>query len=44
MRVSSKWIVAAGAVAAVLAGVSAAQAQQTIRVGWTIRPRNRNTG
>jgi len=36
MRVSSKWILAAGALASVLAGVSAAQAQQTIRVGWTI--------
>ncbi|MDP3693528.1 ABC transporter substrate-binding protein [Bradyrhizobium sp.] len=36
MRVSSKWILAAGAVAAVVAGVSAAQAQTTIRVGWTI--------
>ena len=36
MRVSSKWILAAGAVATVLAGVSAAQAQTTIRVGWTI--------
>ena len=36
MLVSSKWIVAAGALASVLAGVSAAQAQQTIRVGWTI--------
>jgi NitT/TauT family transport system substrate-binding protein len=36
MRVSSKWIVAAGAAVAVLAGVSAVQAQQTIRVGWTI--------
>ena len=36
MLVSSKWIVAAGALAAAFAGVSAAQAQQTIRVGWTI--------
>ncbi|MDP1585075.1 MAG: ABC transporter substrate-binding protein [Bradyrhizobium sp.] len=36
MLVSSKWIVAAGAVAAVLAGIGAAQAQTTIRVGWTI--------
>lgn len=36
MRVSSKWILAAGAVAAVVAGVNAAQAQTTIRVGWTI--------
>lgn len=36
MLVSSKWILAAGAAAAVLAGASAAQAQTTIRVGWTI--------
>jgi NitT/TauT family transport system substrate-binding protein len=36
MLVSSKWIVAAGALAAVLAGVGATQAQTTIRVGWTI--------
>lgn len=36
MLVSSKWIVAAGALAAVVAGVGATQAQQTIRVGWTI--------
>ena len=36
MRISSKWILAAGAVASVLVGVSASQAQQTIRVGWTI--------
>ena len=36
MRYSSKWVLAAGAVAAVLASVSASQAQQTIRVGWTI--------
>src|SRR6201989_3003942 len=33
MRVVSKWILAA---ASALAGVSASQAQQTIRVGWTI--------
>jgi ABC-type nitrate/sulfonate/bicarbonate transport system substrate-binding protein len=36
MRISSKWILAAGAVASVFAGASASQAQQTIRVGWTI--------
>lgn len=36
MRESSKWILAAGAVAAVVAGIGAAQAQTTIRVGWTI--------
>src|SRR5471032_589382 len=36
MRISSKWILAAGAVAAVLAGVNSSYAQQTIRVGWTI--------
>ena len=36
MRMASKWILAAAAAAAVLAGASASQAQQTIRVGWTI--------
>ena len=36
MLVPSKWILAAGAVASVLAGMSASRAQQTIRVGWTI--------
>ena len=36
MRILSKWVLAAGAVASVLAGFSAAQAQTTIRVGWTI--------
>ena len=36
MRIASKWILAAGAMAAVLAGVSSSHAQQTIRVGWTI--------
>jgi ABC-type nitrate/sulfonate/bicarbonate transport system substrate-binding protein len=36
MRIPSKWILAAGAVASMLAGVGASQAQQTIRVGWTI--------
>ena len=32
----SKWILAAGAIASLLAGASTAHAQQTIRVGWTI--------
>src|SRR6202012_313754 len=36
MQMVSKWIMAAGAAASLLAGVSASQAQQTIRVGWTI--------
>ncbi len=36
MRIPSKWIVAAGALAAVLAGMNSSHAQQTIRVGWTI--------
>src|SRR5882672_8830751 len=36
MRIPSKWILAAGALAAVLAGVNSSRAQQTIRVGWTI--------
>src|SRR6266852_2358731 len=36
MRISSKFILAAGAVAAVFAGAGSSQAQQTIRVGWTI--------
>jgi ABC-type nitrate/sulfonate/bicarbonate transport system substrate-binding protein len=36
MRIPSKWIVAAGALAAVVAGIGPSQAQQTIRVGWTI--------
>src|ERR1700674_3453359 len=36
MRISAKWIVAAGAAAAVLASVNPTHAQQTIRVGWTI--------
>src|SRR6476661_10148787 len=36
MRVVSKWTLAAATAASVLAGVSASQAQQTIRVGWTI--------
>jgi ABC-type nitrate/sulfonate/bicarbonate transport system substrate-binding protein len=36
MRIPSKWILAAGAAAAVFAGVSSSHAQQAIRVGWTI--------
>src|SRR6202048_1354756 len=36
MRIASKWILAAGAMAAALAGVSSSFGQQTIRVGWTI--------
>jgi ABC-type nitrate/sulfonate/bicarbonate transport system substrate-binding protein len=36
MRIGSKWIMAAGAAAAVLASASSSYAQQTIRVGWTI--------
>src|SRR5258708_23886610 len=36
MRISSKWILAAAALAASLAGVTSSHAQQTIRVGWTI--------
>src|SRR3981189_1600318 len=36
MRISSKWILAAGAAAAVFGTVSPSHAQQTIRVGWTI--------
>src|SRR5258708_2678870 len=36
MRIRSKLILAAGAVAAVFVSVSATHAQQTIRVGWTI--------
>ena len=36
MRIRSKLILAAGAVAVALAGMSASHAQQTIRVGWTI--------
>src|ERR1700737_4769996 len=35
-RRPSKWILAAGAVAAVFASVNSSHAQQTIRVGWTI--------
>src|SRR2546430_1526376 len=36
MRIYSRWILMAGAVAAVFAGVSASHAQQAIGVGWTI--------
>ena len=36
MRMVSGWVLAASAEISVFAGVSAAQAQQTIRVGWTI--------
>ena len=36
MRIPSKLILAAGAAAAVFAGVNSSHAQQTIRVGWTI--------
>src|SRR3979490_2112926 len=36
MGIPSKWILAAGALAAVFAGVSSSHAQQTIRVGGTI--------
>src|SRR5438270_13579496 len=36
MRQSSKWMWAAGALAAFLANVAPSKAQQTIRVGWTI--------
>ncbi len=36
MQIYSRWILAAGAVAAGFAGASASHAQQAIRVGWTI--------
>src|SRR5712671_1156082 len=36
MRILSRWVLAAGVLAAVFAGMSSSQAQQTIRVGWTI--------
>ena len=36
MRMISKWVLAAGAAACFFAGTQASQAQQTIRVGWTI--------
>src|SRR3982075_1416301 len=36
MRVYSKWVLASGLLASLLAAASASHAQQTIRVGWTI--------
>src|SRR5271170_8456467 len=36
MRMVSRWVLAAGLTASVFAGAAVAQAQQTIRVGWTI--------
>ena len=37
MRITSKWILVAGAaLAGMVAGVNSSHAQQTIRVGWTI--------
>src|ERR1043166_9723105 len=36
MRLVSKWLLAAAAALPILAGAGASQAQQTIRVGWTI--------
>jgi ABC-type nitrate/sulfonate/bicarbonate transport system substrate-binding protein len=36
MRLASKWVLAVGTAACLLAGASASQAQPTIRVGWTI--------
>src|SRR4249919_1634380 len=36
MRVALQWILVAGVLGTVLAGVSPSRAQQTIRVGWTI--------
>src|SRR3982074_3133115 len=36
MRIPSKWIVAAAAAAAMFVSLGPSQAQQTIRVGWTI--------
>src|SRR6266567_4668951 len=36
MRTVSRWMLAIGAVAAMIAGASPSRAQQTIRVGWTI--------
>src|SRR5882724_6042367 len=36
MRMVSRWILAAGAAAVMCADVSSLQAQQTIKVGWTI--------
>src|SRR5215471_6637290 len=36
MRTVSKWVLAFGTVAAIAASAGSSQAQQTIRVGWTI--------
>ena len=36
MRTVSNWMLAIGAASAMIAGASPSQAQQTIRVGWTI--------
>jgi len=36
MRMVSKWVMAAGAAASIVASASAVNAQQSIRVGWTI--------
>jgi len=36
MRMVSKWVLAVGATASLLASIGPSQAQQTIRVGWTI--------
>src|SRR6201991_3963961 len=36
MQMISKWILVAGMAVSCLAGVGSSQAQQTIRVGWTI--------
>src|SRR3569623_2101672 len=36
MRTVSKWILAFGAAAAIIGSAGSSQAQQTIRVGWTI--------
>src|ERR1700719_1755243 len=36
MLMVSKWVVAAGAAPSIVASASAVNAQQTIRVGWTI--------
>jgi hypothetical protein len=35
-RTASKWILAAGTLACLVASVNSSRAQQTIRVGWTI--------
>jgi hypothetical protein len=36
MRMVSRWVLAVGAAASMLASVGPSHAQQTIRVGWTI--------